>query len=130
MPFEAPIRKLLEDANFCHVGTVSEDGSAHVTPVWVHTDGELIELNSAEGRLWVRNADRDGRVTCTVTSMENPYEFAEIRGTVAERTNEGADEHIDFLNKKYKGTDSYPHKPGEQRVIFRIAPERVRHRIY
>jgi PPOX class probable F420-dependent enzyme len=126
MPLEAPIRKLLEAANFCHVGTVSQDGSSHVTPVWVHTDGEHVELNSAEGRLWVRNADREGRVTCTVMNLQNPYEFVEIRGRVAERTNEGADEHIDFLAEKYTD-DKYPHREGEQRVIFRIAPDRVRH---
>ena len=126
MPFEARVRELLEDVNYCHVGTVSKDGSAHVTPVWVHTDGEHVELNSAEGRVWVRNADREGRVTCTVMNMQNPQEFVEIHGRVAERTNDGADEHIDSLAEKYTG-GKYPHR-GEQRVIFRIAPERVRHR--
>jgi len=39
---------------------------------------------------------------------------------------EGADEHIDKLAKKYLGVDEYPFRsPGEQRVIIRITPERV-----
>ena len=127
MPFEAPVRKLLEDVNYCHVGTISQDGTSHVTPVWVHTDGEHVELNSAEGRLWVRNVDRDGRITCTIMNMKDPQEFVEIRGRVAERTNEGADEHIESLAQKYTNK-KYPFREGEQRVIFRIAPDRVRHR--
>jgi hypothetical protein len=65
-------------------------------------------------------------VTLAVQNMENPYEYVEIRGTVAERTHDGADEHIDSLAKKYMDLDSYPlRQPGEQRVIIRIQPEHV-----
>ncbi len=48
-----------------------------------------------------------------------------IRGRVVEDTHEGADEHINKLAKKYMGLDEYPHRqPGEQRVIFKIKPEK------
>ena len=58
--------------------------------------------------------------------MENPYEYVEIRGRVAERTQEGANEHIDALAKKYLGVDEYPYRqPGEQRVIIRVEAEHV-----
>jgi hypothetical protein len=41
-------------------------------------------------------------------------------------TAEGGDEHIDALAKKYLGQDTYPdRRPGEQRVIIRVEPERV-----
>jgi hypothetical protein len=61
-----------------------------------------------------------------VTNLENPYEYAEIRGRVVERTHEDADEHIDALARKYLGADSYPfRRPDEQRVKFVIAPDRV-----
>lgn len=122
-------RELLEDKNFAHVGTVREDGSVHVIPVWVHTDDQgRVALNSAEGRDWPANARRDGRMTVTVMNMEDPYEFVSITGPVVRDTHEGADEHIDFLAKKYLDADSYPfRKPGEQRVLFVIEPERVKH---
>ncbi|HEX9187056.1 MAG TPA: PPOX class F420-dependent oxidoreductase, partial [Vicinamibacteria bacterium] len=43
-----------------------------------------------------------------------------------EISEEGADAHIDALAKKYLGEDRYPHRrPGEVRVIYRVAPERV-----
>ena len=121
-------RKLLEAPNFCHIATLREDGTPHVVPVWVDVEDDRVVLNTAEGRAWPRNARRDPRVNLTIQNMENPYEYVEIRGRVAEDTHEGADEHIDRMAKKYLGEDTYPFRaPGEQRVIFRIEPEHVRH---
>ncbi|MDX6648940.1 MAG: hypothetical protein QOJ97_891 [Solirubrobacteraceae bacterium] len=121
-------RRLLEDKNFAHVATIRPDGTPHVVPVWVEVDDDgNVALNSAEGRVWPRNARRDPRVTVTVQNHENPYEYVSITGRVVEDTHEGADEHIDRLSHKYLGKD-YPYRvPGEQRVTFRIAPERVSH---
>ena len=127
MPLETAIRQLLEAKNFAHVATIGKDGTPHVVPVWVHTDGENVFLNSSEGRAWPSNLERDPRVTITVTNHENPYEYVEIRGRVAEKTHEGAKEHIDELAKKYLGADEYPYlQPGEQRIKYVIAPERTR----
>lgn len=124
---EGRAAELLHAKNFCHVATLRRDGSVHGVPVWVDVQEGQPVLNSAEGRAWVRNIERDPRVTLTVTNTENPYEYLEIRGRVAERTHEGADEHIDAMAKKYLGQDSYPFRqPGEQRVIIRVEPEVAR----
>ena len=83
-------------------------------------------LHTAEGRKWPRNPERDPRVTVTVQNHENPYEYVEIRGRVAQRTHDGTGEHIDALARKYLGQDAYPsRRPGEQRVIIRVEPERA-----
>ena len=117
---------LLNAKNFCHVATLRADGSVHGVPVWVDVQDGRPVLNSAEGRAWVRNVERDPRVTLTVVNGENPYEYVEVRGRVAERTHEGADAHIDAMAKKYMGVDEYPmRQPGEQRVIIRVEPEHV-----
>jgi len=118
--------ELLRAKNFCNVGTLNPDGSVHAAPVWVDVQDGRAVLNTAEGRVWPRNLQRDPRVTLTVQNMENPYEYVSIRGRVVERTHEGADAHIDSLAKKYLDQDSYPFRqPGEQRVIIRVAPEHV-----
>jgi PPOX class probable F420-dependent enzyme len=119
-------RALLENPNFAHVATIRCDGSPHVVPVWVDVDNGHVALNSAEGRAWPANARRDPRVAITVQNLDNPYEYVTIRGRVVADTHEGADEHIDKLARKYLGQDTYPFRqPGEQRVLFRIEPERV-----
>jgi PPOX class probable F420-dependent enzyme len=119
-------RELLQGTNFCHVATLREDGTIHNVPVWVDVDGNTVLLNSAEGRAWPANARRTGKATLTVANMENPYEYVSITGHITEDTHDGADEHIDKLAQKYLGQDTYPfRKPGEQRVMIRIAPDRV-----
>ena len=124
---EGRAEELLRAKNFCHVATLRTDGSVHGVPVWVDVQDGLPTLNTAEGRAWPRNLQRDPRVTLTVQNMENPYEYVEIRGAEAERTHDGADEHIDALAKKYMDADTYPlRQPGEQRLIIRVAPEHVK----
>ena len=119
--------ELLKAKNFANVATLRADGSVQVAPVWVDVQDGKPVVNSAEGRAWPHNLERDPRVTLSVQNAENPYQYVEIRGRVAERTHDGADEHINALAKKYLGEDEYPYRrPGEQRVIIRIEPEHVR----
>jgi PPOX class probable F420-dependent enzyme len=124
---EGRAEELLRGKNFAHIGTLRADGSIQIAPTWVDVQDGRPVLNTAEGRAWPRNLERDPRITLEVQNMENPYEYVEIRGRVAERTHEGADEHIDQLAKKYLGVDEYPmRQPGEQRLIIRVEPEYVK----
>jgi PPOX class probable F420-dependent enzyme len=123
---EGRAEELLKGKNFANVATLRPDGTVQVAPVWVDVQDGRPVINSAEGRAWPRNLERDPRITLAVQNMENPYEYVEVRGRVAERTHEGADEHIDSLAKKYMGVDEYPmRQPGEQRVVIRVEPEHV-----
>jgi PPOX class probable F420-dependent enzyme len=123
---EGRAEELLRAKNFAHIATVRADGSVQVAPTWVDVQDGRPVVNSAEGRAWVRNLERDPRITLEVQNMENPYEYVEIRGRVAELTRDGADEHIDSLAKKYLGEDKYPYRQeGEHRVVIRVDPEHV-----
>jgi PPOX class probable F420-dependent enzyme len=125
---EGKVAQLLEAKNFAQVATTRQDGSPHVTPVWVDHDGEHVVLNTAEGRAWPANARRTGKVAINVVNQENPYEYVYVRGTVAEDTHDGADEHIDKMAQKYMGVDEYPFRQeGETRVIIKIAPDKIIH---
>jgi PPOX class probable F420-dependent enzyme len=123
---EGRAEELLKAKNFCVVSTLRPDGSVHAAPTWIDVQDGRPLMNTADGRVWPRNLERDPRVTLTVQNMENPYEYVTVRGRVAERTTDGADEHIDALAMKYLGQESYPYRqPGEQRVIVRVDPEYV-----
>jgi len=124
---EGRAEELLKGKNFCHVATLRADGSVHGVPVWVDVQDGRPVVNTVATRAWPRNLERDPRVTLTVPNMENPYEYLEVRGREAERTQEGADAHIDSLAKKYLGVDTYPYRqPGEQRIIIRVEPDHAR----
>ncbi len=119
-------RRLLDGKNFATVATVMGDGRPQASVVWIHTDGPHIVFNTAEGRVKPRNMRRDARVAIAVFGMENPYQQAMIQGRVVAMEHEGAEEHIDAMTKKYLDLDSYPHrKEGEERVIVKVAPEKV-----
>jgi PPOX class probable F420-dependent enzyme len=119
-------RDLFDKKAFAHVTTIARDGSPHVTPVWVDYDGTHVRFNSAKGRAKVKHLARDPRVALSIQDPDNPYRYVEVRGRVAEMTENGADAHIDALARKYLGKDKYPFRqPGEVRVLFKIAPERV-----
>jgi PPOX class probable F420-dependent enzyme len=116
---------LLREPVLAHLATLMPDGSPHVTPVWVDTDGEAILLNTAKGRVKHRNITRDPRVAVSLTDRDDYYRTVVIRGR-AQLIDEGAEEHIDKLAKKYTGKDRYAgRQPGMERVIIRVVPERV-----
>ncbi len=124
---EGRAREILEEPNFCYVATLRRDGTPHVAITWIGLDDGSVILNSAEGRAWPANLRRESRATLTVADRENQYEYVSIDGRLVEDTHEGADENINALAKKYLGQDEYPFRqPGEQRVMFRLEPERVR----
>ncbi len=84
-------------------------------------------MNSAVGRTWPANLERDPAVTVVVDDESNPYDDVEVLGTAAGRT-EGADAHVDALAEKYVGVDSYPMRvAGEQRISYLVTPHLVRH---
>jgi PPOX class probable F420-dependent enzyme len=111
---------------FANLATLLPDGSPQVTPVWFDTEGDAMRVNSAKGRWKDRNMRRDGRVALAIMDPANPYRYVQVRGRIDRITEDGADEHIDRLAKKYLGADSYPFRQaGEVRVIYVIRPERV-----
>jgi PPOX class probable F420-dependent enzyme len=116
---------LFQKKAFGNLATVNADGSPQVTPVWCDWDGRHVIVNSAKGRKKDRNMRRDPRVALALSDPDNPYRYLEIRGKVVEVTEQGADEHINKMAKKYMGVDVYPgRQPGEVRVLYRIEPER------
>ena len=122
----AGFEDILNKKSFVHLATLMKDGSPQVSPVWVEYDGTHIVINSAKGRLKDRNMRADGRVALSATDPENPYRALMIRGRITKVTEEGADEHIDSLAKKYLDQDKYPlRNPDEVRVKYYIEPIKV-----
>ena len=120
------VQELLHAPNYAVLSSHNADGTVLSTVVWIdYADGTLA-VNSAIGRHWPANLDRDPRVTVLVMEQGNPYHYTEIRGT-AVGTTDGALDHINALSHKYIGSD-YPYlAPGEQRKKFVITPQRVRY---
>ena len=126
IPDEA--KHLFENKDFAHVATINSDGSPQVSAVWIGIDGDLVTFNTAEGRVKTKNLHDNPNVAISITDQDNPYENLIVQGKVVEMAQDGADDDIDALAKRYLDADSYPFRqPGEERVIVKIEPQKVNH---
>lgn len=117
---------LLHEPVIADLATVDDDGSPHLTPVWVDVEGDELVVNTVEGRAKTRNLRRSAKVAVSVVDPKDPYRVVALQGRVADITTDDADAHIDRLARKYLGVDTYPmRQPGEKRVKVRIRPTRV-----
>jgi PPOX class probable F420-dependent enzyme len=82
------------------------DGQPQALLTWVDTDGEHLLVNTEPIRQRAKNLARDPRITVLIHSADNPWDWAEVRGTVVETVGgQQARDHIDELSRKYVGTD-------------------------
>jgi PPOX class probable F420-dependent enzyme len=130
VPIPDAFRDLLDEPVVVALVTVMEDGQPQATPVWVDYDGTYVLVNTARGRQKDKNMYKNAKVTVLAIDPKNTARWLEIRGVIAEETEEGALDHINTLSFKYDGErDFYANNPGmrgkQQRVIYKIEPLRV-----
>lgn len=117
---------ILDKKGFAHMATLGPGGEPHNSPVWYDWDGEYVLISHTKERQKYRNVQTDRRVALSILDPENPYRYLEIRGVVEEIIDDPDKRLIHKLAKKYRDLDSYPYDgPGDNRVIFKIKPEKV-----
>jgi PPOX class probable F420-dependent enzyme len=121
---DANVRSKIEGPNLAFLADVMEDGSPHVSPVWIALENGYLTFNTAVGRVKEKNMRRDPRVAISVADKDNFFDKVDIRGRVVEMIEgEEADRQIDQLAKKYLGEDEYPWRsPAETRVKVLVLP--------
>ena len=108
-------RKFLENPFVGVVTTLQRDGSPQSTVVWVDVDDDGVSINTAYGRVKPRNLEHDPRLSLVVVDPNDAYRWFKVLGT-GRLVDEGADEQIDRLSRKYTGRDVYASRqPGEVR---------------
>jgi PPOX class probable F420-dependent enzyme len=121
-------RAFLENPFIAVVTTLRSDGSPHSTPVWVDVDDEGVSVNTAWPRTKPRNLAADPRMSLVVVDPNDELRWLAITGTTTV-TEDGANEQIDRLARKYRGHERFmSHREGETRVTVRISPTFVESR--
>jgi len=116
---------LHDEPNVGVVAALREDSTPHQSVVWVDWDGEHVVLNLNNFRAKLDHMRRDPRVSVLTIDRNDPFRRLTIEGKVVEITTDGAYEHIVAQAGVYLGRDSYPLQEGEERVLVKIAPDRV-----
>lgn len=123
VPLDAATRALFDGRNFPVVATVREDGSPQSAVVWIQRDGDTLLFVAPAGRGKTANLARDPRVSVSVHNAENPYQSAELRGTV-QLTDLDPGKISDELALKYLG-ETHEQDDGVPRVVVRVVPDTV-----
>jgi PPOX class probable F420-dependent enzyme len=121
-----------EQALFARLGTINEDGTVHIAPVFFrYEDGQILIATQDPSRK-IRNIKRNDRVTVLIDTTEVPFRGALVYGTAEldyediipkrvaiferrpwEPSRDDAEEYARRLSDKWKC------------VIVRVTPERV-----
>ncbi|MBM4410082.1 MAG: PPOX class F420-dependent oxidoreductase [Chloroflexi bacterium] len=102
------------------VVTTNKDGSPHATLVWVEEHDGRLTFNTATGRRKWFNLRRNPHILVVVQDPAAPGTYAVFEGT-ATLSEEGANEQIDRLSKKYTGRETYDgYNERERRVSIRV----------
>jgi PPOX class probable F420-dependent enzyme len=118
------LHHLFQIRNLVFLGTLSKDGSPHVTPVWAEMVDDLILINTFESSAKNKHITNDKRIALAVVDQNNPFNMVSIKGRVIDQTTEGADDHLKRLARKYLGIGKYYYrKPNHKRIIIKIKPE-------
>ena len=111
--------------------TMMPDGQPQMSIVWVGFDGEYVLINTTLERQKGKNMRANPKVNVLVIDPINGTRFLEVRGEVAEITQEGAITHADkqtqaYSNNKKQHFYIYPEEQQERetRVIVKISPKK------
>ena len=123
-------RAALEAGHLAHLVTLNEDGSPHVTLVWVGLEGDDIVSGHLGSWKKLRNVGRDPRVTLSMeTGGANPQGLAEylVVDGAARVTEGGAPALLQRLAHVYLGPDVRfpPMDDPPDGFVLRITPVRV-----
>ncbi|WP_253808629.1 PPOX class F420-dependent oxidoreductase [Nocardia amikacinitolerans] len=127
------LKKYLDESKaFATVATVGANGQPHLTVIWLKRDGDDLLFSTTVERQQAKNLARDPRVTVLINPPENPYVYAEMRGT-ATLTPDPDKTLPDELSLKYTGKNYADFNPASardaERVIVRVTPRKVAGRL-
>jgi len=125
VPLPEEARKLIDEPHLADLVTLMPDGSPQVTPLWIDREGDILRVNTAEGRQKIRNMRRDPRVAVLVLDRSDGFRWMQVRGRVIDVIGgEEAWQHINLLAQKYMGR-AYSGPNDGSRTILKIEPDHV-----
>jgi PPOX class probable F420-dependent enzyme len=123
---DSAVRDLATAKNFAVLSFHLSSGAIGSHVMWVDANDDYLLINTETHRAKYRAIQADPNVTVAIWDLQNPYQYAEVRGRVlSEVRGPEARAHIDVLAQRYMGTE-YQGTIESERVILQITPDRVR----
>jgi PPOX class probable F420-dependent enzyme len=125
----AGVREFLDAPRFVTVATIDPDGAPRQAVLWYRLEDDEIVLNSAVGRRWPANLERDPRIALSVTDSADGYRWVGLTGeatVIADQATAQAD--IAEMARRYHADDPEQAERlirnqflRQQRISFRVS---------
>jgi PPOX class probable F420-dependent enzyme len=116
-------REVIDGPHVAILATPNSDGRPQSSVIFVKRDGDTVVFSTIKGRLKTRNMTRDPRVSLLVLDTQTGR-YVEIRGT-AHITEDPEKTLLYEMYERYMSGATPPPEPYAERLIVRIAPERL-----
>ena len=126
---EATLDAFLKEAVFARLGTMNEDGTIHMTPIYyVYDQGEIIMATQEPSRK-IRNIKRNNQVTVLIDVTQPVYRGAILYGTARLTYDNIIEQRIAIFNRTPSKdiAEAYARKLLDKWncAIIRVTPERI-----
>ena len=126
---ENELVSFLEQAQFARLGTINEDGTIHIAPIFFKYENGQILMATQEPSRKVRNIKRNKNVTVLIDKTEVPFKGALIYGTAELDYEDVIQKRIGIFEKRLSREDAetYAKRLSSkwQCVIVRITPTHI-----
>jgi PPOX class probable F420-dependent enzyme len=125
----ASLRAIIESGPLTHLTTLNADGSAQVSVVWIHLDGDDLLTAHMGHYAKVRNVERDPRTVLSFLAPSPPGTFLEHHAVLTARAtaepSDAAWDLLDRMTKVYLGPDETFPAPKGPGFVIRHTIEKV-----
>ena len=126
---EEELAAFLEQAQFARLGTLNQDGTIHIAPIFFkYQDGQILMATQEPSRK-VRNIKRNNKVTVLIDKTEVPFKGALIYGTAELDYEDVFQKRIAIFKRRLsqEEAETYARRliSKWKCVIIRITPDKV-----
>jgi general stress protein 26 len=126
---EQELVSFFEEAQFARLGTLNEDGTIHIAPIFFKYDDGQILMATQDPSRKIRNIKRNNHVTVLIDTTEVPFKGALVYGTAALDYEDVIEKRIKIFEKRLsrQDTQTYASRLSNkwQCVIIRITPTTI-----
>jgi hypothetical protein len=126
---EEELLSFFEQAQFARLGTINEDGTIHIAPIFFkYVDGQFLMATQDPSRK-IRNIKRNNKVTVLIDKTEVPFKGALIYGTAELDYEDVIQKRIAIFERRLsrEEAETYARRLSSkwQCVIVRITPVHI-----
>ena len=118
-----------EEAIFARLGTINEDGTIHITPIFFKYDDGQILMATQDPSRKIRNIKRNNNVSVLIDTTEVPFKGALVYGTAELDYEDIIPKRIAIFEKRLSREDAETYASRLSNkwkcVIVRITPTRI-----